>query len=83
MTVVDRLTKMAHFIPLRCLPIAQLLPILLLTISLDYMAFLIQLFRIEVRNLLLIFGIVFANYLTLSCHSQLQTIRRLMVKRRG
>ena len=83
MTVVDRLTKMAHFIPLRCLPTASIAADSFINHFLGYMAFLIQLFRIEVRNLLLIFGIVFANYLTLSCHSQLQTIRRLMVKRRG
>ena len=63
MTVVDRLIKMAYFITLRCLLTASIAAYSFINISLGYMAFLIPLFRIEVRNLLLIFGIVFANYL--------------------
>jgi len=62
MTVVDRLTKMAHFIPLLVFLLLRLLLIPLFVIFLGCMVFLILSFLIEVLNSLLSFGTAFVDY---------------------
>jgi len=83
MVVVDRLTKMAHFIPFRRLRTASFAPDAFVLNIFKLHGSLILLFLIKDRNLHLNFGIDYVIFLILLILFLPPTIRRLMVKLRG